>query len=388
MSIHKKLDGVFEVRWREGGRNKSLRVHGCYELARKIERKKMSVRDENRHLDIKREVNFKMTALIDRYWAHYGAKKLSASREKSVLDGIRAELGGSFVREVDGSAVGRWYENLTAVRELSAGTAVRHFNVMHHMMEKASTIWSRDTGIDRNPADLVEVRRPDDQRDRYLSEDELRRLKRALDEKMYRKGTRALNKTFNRLRLIVLIAVATGMRSSEIFSLRWPDVMYGEGLLAVRAKLKGGKMRYVPMSPELAGELKLYSEAIRDKARVVAINDNDRIFPPEPGAISGRQRVEGSFEDLLERAEIEGFRFHDLRHTFASWYMMNGGDLYELAKILGHSNIKMTERYAKLARKHIARTGSTAREIWKLMEPLPCVPCEPETPVFAYGSRN
>ena len=189
MSIHKKSDGVFEVRWREGGRNKSLRVHGAYELARKIERKKMSVRDENRHLDIKREVNFRMSALIDRYWTHYGVKKRSASREKSVLDGIRSELGQSFVREVDGDAVGRWYENLTAVRNLSPGTAVRHFNVMHHMMEKASTIWSKETGIDRNPADQVEVRRPDDQRDRYLSEDELRRLKQALDEKMYRKGT-------------------------------------------------------------------------------------------------------------------------------------------------------------------------------------------------------
>src|SRR5579864_1268653 len=91
-------------------------------------------------------------------------------------------------------AIGSWYENLTAVRDLSPGTAVRHFNVMHHMMEKASTIWSRETGIDRNPADQVEVRRPDDQRDRYLSEDELRRLKRALDEKMYRKGTRVINK--------------------------------------------------------------------------------------------------------------------------------------------------------------------------------------------------
>jgi len=49
--------------------------------------------------------------------------------------------------------------------------------------------------------------------------------------------------------------------------------------------------------------------------------------------------------------------------------MMNGGDLYELAKILGHSNIKMTERYAKLARRHIAKTGSTAREMWRLMQP-------------------
>ena len=48
--------------------------------------------------------------------------------------------------------------------------------------------------------------------------------------------------------------------------------------------------------------------------------------------------------------------------------MMNGGDLYELAKILGHANIKMTERYAKLGRNHIAKTGNTAREMWKLME--------------------
>jgi integrase len=362
VSIHKKSDGVFEIRWREGGRNKSLRVHGAYELARKIERKKMSVRDENRHLDVKREVNFRMSALIDRYWTHYGMKKRSANREKSVLDGIRSDLGRSFVREVDGEAVSRWYENLTAVHDLSPGTAVRHFNVMHHMMEKASTIWSKETGIDRNPADQVEVRRPDDQRDRYLSEDELRRLKQALDERTYCKGTKKINKTFYRLRLIVLIAITTGMRAAEIFGLRWSDVMYGEELLAVRAKLKGGKMRYAPMPAELAGELR----------RFPAVIGEDRIFPPKAGATSGRQRVEGSFEDLLERAKIENFRFHDLRHTFASWYMMNGGDLYELAKILGHSNIKMTERYAKLARKHIAKTGSTAREIWKLMEQEKC----------------
>jgi integrase len=53
-----------------------------------------------------------------------------------------------------------------------------------------------------------------------------------------------MNKTFDRLRLIVLIALTAGMRVSEIFGLRWSDVMYGEGLIAVRAKLKGGKMRY------------------------------------------------------------------------------------------------------------------------------------------------
>ena len=71
---------------------------------------------------------------------------------------------------------------------------------------------------------------------------------------------------------------------------------------------------------------------------------------------------------MLKLAGIEDSRFHDLRHTFAFWYMMNGGDLYELAKILGHSNIKMTERYAKLAKTHIAKTGNTVREMWRLME--------------------
>ena len=85
MSIHKKSEGVFEVRWREGGRQKSLRVHGNHELARKIERRKMSIRDENRHLDVKREVNLRMSALIDRYWMQYGIKKRSADRERASL---------------------------------------------------------------------------------------------------------------------------------------------------------------------------------------------------------------------------------------------------------------------------------------------------------------
>src|SRR6266851_1120939 len=359
MSIHRVRDGIWKVRWREGGHNRSLRLRGSYELAKKIERKKMSARDENRHLDMKREVNFRMTTLIDRYWDEYGSKKKSSDRESSVVEGIRNELGSMFVREVDGQAVSRWYQGLMERHGLSAGTAVRHFNVMHHMMEKAATIWSKETGVDRNPADEVEVRRPDDQRERYPAAEEIASLKSSLDGKMYRQGSRAINQTFYRLRLIVLIALTTGMRIAEIFALKWSDVLYREGLMAVRSKLKGGKIRYVPLTSELATEIQRYPAMIGE----------DRIFPPKRSAKGERQRVEGSFETVLDLAGIRDFRFHDLRHTFASWYMMNGGDLYELAKILGHSNIKMTERYAKLARQHIARTSSTARVMWNLLEP-------------------
>lgn len=256
-------------------------------------------------------------------------------------------------------AVQEWYDNLTDVRELAVNTAERHFHVMHHMMRKASTIWAKVTGIDRNPADQVEVEHLDDSRKRYLSEEELLRLKVALDERMYRKGTKDINRTNLRLRLLVLIAVGTGMRRGEIFRLEWRDILYNEGLIVVRAKLKKGKIRYVPMPPELAEEIRRYPAVIGE----------DRILPPEPGATSGRQRADKSFADLLDRADIREFRFHDLRHTFASWYMMSGGDLYELSKLLGHSNIKMTERYAELAQAHIVKTGSVSREIWSKLEP-------------------
>lgn len=79
-----------------------MRVRGSHELAKKIERKTLSARDENRHLDIRREINFRMTALVGRYWSQYGTKKKSQSREKSIVEGIRKERGRMFVREVEG----------------------------------------------------------------------------------------------------------------------------------------------------------------------------------------------------------------------------------------------------------------------------------------------
>jgi len=79
----------------------------------------MSARDENRHLDIKKEINFRMSALIDRYWAEYASKKKSQDREKSVLERIRAEMGTLFVREVGGVVVDHWYQGLTAASGLS-----------------------------------------------------------------------------------------------------------------------------------------------------------------------------------------------------------------------------------------------------------------------------
>jgi site-specific recombinase XerD len=93
----------------------------------------------------------------------------------------------------------------------------------------------------------------------------LHRLKLALDDRMLQKGTKNPNRTNLRMRLIVLIAVSTGMRSAEIHRLLWSDVKYSEGLIAVRAKLKKGKERYVPMAPELAAEIRRYPAVIDEE---------------------------------------------------------------------------------------------------------------------------
>jgi hypothetical protein len=90
--IYEVAERVHKIRWREGGRQRSLIVHGPKALAKKILNKKLSIRDENRHLDIKREVNFKVSTLIDRYSEQYASKKKSYDREKSILAGISEEL--------------------------------------------------------------------------------------------------------------------------------------------------------------------------------------------------------------------------------------------------------------------------------------------------------
>ena len=129
MSVTKLDEKLYKVRWREGGRARSVVVYGSAKLAKSIERKKLTLRAENRHLDVKKEINYRMNDLIDRYWDQCGIKKKSADREKSIVEGIRSKLGRMFVREVDGMAVQEWYDNLTDVRELAVNTAERHFHV-------------------------------------------------------------------------------------------------------------------------------------------------------------------------------------------------------------------------------------------------------------------
>ena len=267
---------------------------------RKIERKKMSVRDENRHLDVKREVNFRMSALIDRYWEHYGSQEeVRRPGEKRSGRHSDASSGNRLFGRLTAPPSDGWYEDLTGGKRSVAGhgRAALQRHAPHdgeglddlvegnrHRPESGGSGGGEAAGRPAGPLPRAE--------------DELRQAEsRPWTKRCTAKDGKGINQTFFRLRLIVLIALTTGMRIAEIFGLRWADVMYSEGLMAVRAKLKGGKMRYVPMPPELAGEFRQFPAVIGE----------DRIFPPKPGANERTAAGGREFRDLLESGRDQGF---------------------------------------------------------------------------------
>jgi integrase len=148
------------------------------------------------------------------------------------------------------------------------------------------------------------------------------------------------------LQRIVITALNTGMRREEVLSLEWDkhiDLRHGFILLD---KTKNSERRQVPISPMLR---ETFSGIVR---RV----DVPFVFHDREGK---RYRdVKTAFHAALKRAKLGDFRFHDLRHTFASLLVMGGVDLATVKELLGHKDFKMTLRYAHLASAHkIAALG-------------------------------
>jgi integrase len=144
---------------------------------------------------------------------------------------------------------------------------------------------------------------------------------------------------------IVLTALHTGFRTSELLSLTWADVDFRRRAITVRAGYaKNGESRSVPMNNRLRTALKL--------ARISRAEDGPVFCTPQ-GAPYRNFRT--AFERAVHKAGIVDFTFHDLRHTFASRLVMAGVDLPTVQALLGHKTIAMTLRYTHLSSDHKQR---------------------------------
>ncbi|MEE8303634.1 MAG: site-specific integrase, partial [Candidatus Tectomicrobia bacterium] len=147
---------------------------------------------------------------------------------------------------------------------------------------------------------------------------------------------------------VVVLALATGARKMEILHLTWADV----DLRRTRITLHDTKNRELRALP-LAGHA---LDAIRTLAKVRRL-DTSLLFPRADGRYPLDIRY--AWAHTLQEADISDFRFHDLRHSAASYLAMTGASLAELAAILGHKTLQMVQRYAHLSEAHTA--GVVAR---------------------------
>lgn len=185
--------------------------------------------------------------------------------------------------------------------------------------------------VTQNPVYKVPPRRVNNQRTRYLNDVERDKLLTACKASEWR-----------HLRLLVLMAMTSGMRRSELMGLRWSDLDFDRNL-ACLADTKNGDPRNCPI-PDFV------MEQLRPLRRV----GNGLLFPSTTDPDKPFE-FKKHWLQALEDAGIENFRWHDLRHTAASLLAMGGASLYEVGQVLGHRCAQTSMRYAHLSVEHKSR---------------------------------
>jgi integrase len=141
---------------------------------------------------------------------------------------------------------------------------------------------------------------------------------------------------------MIIVSLNTGIRQGSLFRLRWSDIDFQEGILTVRAvNAKNEKTVHIPMNETLTCTLMKWKEQ--------TAGDGEKLVFPSPKSGKIMDNCKSAWAKLLKDADISNFRWHDMRHDFASHLVMNGVDLNTVRELMGHSDLKMTLRYAHLA---------------------------------------
>ena len=157
----------------------------------------------------------------------------------------------------------------------------------------------------------------------------------------------------NHIRPIVVTALNTGMRKSEILNLKWKEVDLGNRKIVV-ANSKNNEKRVIPINNTLYKE---FSTLTRNP-------ENEYVFPGKDGLPVGD--IKKAFLGAIKRAKIVDFRFHDLRHTFGSQMVMQGVDIRTVQQVMGHKTIKMTMRYSHLSPEYVQEAMMRLDNAWTL----------------------
>ena len=218
-------------------------------------------------------------------------------------------------------------------------TVNRELALLKHMYSKAIE-WGR---YEENPAKKVKLLKGEVKRVRFLMPDDVQKL---------------LSNCADHLKPIVTVAVHTGMRKGELLSLNWDQVNFEQGIISL-LDTKNHERRDISMNETV-------------KATLTGMErKGSYVFSAEDGGSFGD--VRRSFETALRRSGIQDFRFHDLRHTFASNLVMESVDIVTVMELMGHKDLTMTLRYTHLAPNHKTKAVNILDRVLSLNPPQSAV---------------
>lgn len=290
---------------------------------------------DGRHLPTNEAKQHTVAALVDRYLAQL-ARDASPhlDKRKQQLAIWKAEIGSYALVHVTPALIAQTRDRLLA--EKIRGDKLRSPATVNRYLaalSKAFTIAVKEWHwLEDNPLRRVSKKQEAAGRVRFLDDKERERLLAACRAS-----------PLPELHLIVLMALTTGMRRGEILGLRWRDVDLSRGLI-VLDKTKNKERRSVPIVPQVR-------ELLETHAKVRRLG-TDLVFPhPRKDA---PVYMDEAFREAVKAAKVPDFRFHDLRHTAASYLAMSGATTAEIAAVLGHKTLAMVKRYAHLSEQHTA----------------------------------
>ncbi len=224
----------------------------------------------------------------------------------------------------------------------SPTTVVRYLSSLSHVFTIAMKEWGWMT---ENPIRKISKPKQSSGRIRFLSDDERVRLLNSCKKSRCRS-----------LYLTVVLTLSTGMRYGELMGLTRKDIDWERGVITLK-ETKNGEVRSLPIASEALSLLKTHVEALPPVSTLIF---------PSPRRFTKPIDIRSAWKKAVRDANIEDFRFHDLRHTTASYLAMNGYSLLDIATLLGHKDLQMTKRYAHLSQEYKKKMVSTMTQ--KILE--------------------
>jgi integrase len=210
-----------------------------------------------------------------------------------------------------------------------AGRKPATLNRYRSMLSLIFSLGMRNGKVKANPAREVRRRTENNERVRHLDEEEEQAL-RAVIQARFPDREAELD-----------LALQTGMRRGEQYQLRWQDANLASGIITIPRSKHGG-VRHIPINSTARAVL----EGLRSRT-------GSQLYVC-PGPQQNRESTNSRwFEKAVRTAGVEDFRWHDLRHTFASRLAMAGVNLRAIQELLGHKSVAMTQRYTHLSDSHL-----------------------------------